>query len=204
MRLRVFTWSLVGAFVGFLLGVFLSSQDRGGPGTILLATLAGWAGSYFFPVIIMRLAGKAGGSLYAPSGRTTPPKREHSLAESLAVRGQYEEAVEVFASAIDEDPHDSGPYLRIARIKRDELGDFDAAAHWFRRALEESQIHAGLEMLARKELVELYMVHMSQAAKAAPILARIAAENPQTEEGEWAATELARVKEVIAQELGDR
>jgi tetratricopeptide (TPR) repeat protein len=139
----------VGAFLGFLLGVFLGVQGRGGAGPILLTTFLGWALSFFVPLLILRASGRAGSILYAPSGRSTPHKKEYSLAESFAVRGRYHEAVDAFEAAIREDPADPIPYLRVARVQRDRLGDDEEAARWFNRALSRSEMHPGLMMLTR-------------------------------------------------------
>ncbi len=49
-RFRIFGWSIVGAFLGFLLGVFLGVQGAAGAGVVLLMTLTGWAVAYFFPI----------------------------------------------------------------------------------------------------------------------------------------------------------
>jgi len=187
----------VGAFLGFLLGVFLNLQGRGGAALVLLTTFIGWVVSLTLPLLILRGAGNVGSTLYSPSGRSTPRKKEYSLAESLAVRGRYDEAVNAYEAATREDPSDPTPYLRAARIQRDRLGDCDQAARWFKRALEQSEMHSGLVMLTRKELVELYEVQMAQPGRAAPLLARIAEESAGTPGGDWAASELRRIKQIL-------
>jgi len=45
-----------------------------------------------------------------------------------------------------------------------------------------------------KELVELYAVRLTAPQRAAPLLARIAEERPETPEGRWTREELAAVK----------
>lgn len=196
-RFRVLSWSLVGAFLGLLLGVLLWAQGR--PVWIIAVTVpVGWAITFFGPLLILRGAGRAGSVLYTPSGRTTPRKREYSLAESYVARGEHQAAVDAFEEAVLEDPTDPRPYLRIARIHRDELADPEAAARWFKRALAEADTPAGVALLARKELVELYRVRMGEPRRAAPILARIAEEAADTPDGAWAAAELARIKTEMA------
>lgn len=197
VRFRVLGWSLVGAFLGLLLGVFLRVQGR--PGWIIAVTVVvGWALSFFGPLLILRGAGRAGSVLYTPSGRTTPRKREYSLAESYVARGEHKAAVDAFEESIFEDPSDPLPYLRVARIYRDELADPEAAARWFKRALAESEVPRGVALLVRKELVELYRVRMGEPRRAAPVLARIAEEAAGTPDGRWAAAELARIKSAMA------
>ena len=150
------------------------------------------------PLAISGIGGSAAGQIYNPSGRTTPPKRQYSHAESLVVRGLHQEAIDAFEMAIVEDPSDPTPYLRIARICRDRVGRFEDAAHWFKRALADSTIPPGLAYLATREIVELYMTKLNDPRRAAPILARMADERAGTSEGEWAAAELALVKAEMA------
>ena len=202
-RFRILGWSVVGAFLGLLLGLFLWVQDQGGVGLIVLTTLFGWAATFFGPLLILHGAGRVGSTLYTPSGRTTPHKREYSLAESYVARELFDEAIAAFEVAIVEHPTDPMPYLRIARIRRDRLRDDEGAARWFKRMLAESDAAPGLVLLARKELVELFAVRMGQPRRAAPLLARIADEAVGTPEGAWAAEELRRVKERIAAESAE-
>ena len=202
VRFRVLGWSLVGAFLGGLLGTFVSLNGRGGPGVMAVCILGGWAMSYFGPLWITSLAGRAGTSVYAPSGSSTPRKREHSLAESYAARGDYEAAVAEFERAVGEDPADAAPYLRIARLKRDRMGDPASAAVWFKRALTDATMASGVHLLTLKELVELYEHRLDTPAKAAPLLARLADSHAGTPDGAWAAEELARIKQRMAEERG--
>ena len=125
---------------------------------------------------------------------------EYSQAESLTARGLYDEAIAAFEAAIVEDPSDPTPYLMVARIYRDRLARFEDAARWFKRALDESTLPAGIATLARRELIELYVTKMGDPARAAPLLARTAEEQAGTTEGEWAARELVRVKATISGE----
>lgn len=203
MGLRALGWSLVGAFLGFLLGIFLEASGHG-PWIILVTTVVGWASSYFSLMAILGAAGRAGSMIYAPSGRTTPRKREYSLAESYVARGEYERAVTAFEEAILEDPADPQPYLRVARLQRDRLGDPAAAARWFKRALAESEAGQGIVLLVCKELVELYRGPLGTPRRAAPLLARIAEESAGTPGAEWAARELAEIKAAMSDEPDGR
>lgn len=195
-RFRVFLWSLVGAFVGFFFGVLLDVPGGVGVVVILATTVMG----SMAPPLFMKGVGRAAGGLYAPSGRSTPPKPEYSLAESYAARGHYDEAIAAFEQALAEDSADPTPYLRIARIKRDRLGDDAGAAAWFKRALSESDMSAGVTSLTLKEVVELYEVRMGQPARATPLLARVAEESAGTPDGKWARETLERIKSQMAKE----
>lgn len=191
--------SLPGLVLGSMLGYFLIHQ--GAP--TWLAILCALAGATAVPAGALFLTGRAGAAaskLHAPSGRTTPPKREYSYAESLVARGEYGEAVTAFELAVAEDAADPMPYLRVARIYRDQLDRPLDAARWFRRALGESAMPPGLAILARRELIELYVHRMGEPARAAPELARMAEEMAGTPDGAWAARELEEVKGRMAAE----
>lgn len=201
MRFRALAWSLVGAFLGLLLGVFLVARGEAG-WIIAVTTVIGWLMSFFGILAILEGSGRAGATLYAPSGRSTPRKREYSLAESLVARGDARGAVAAFEDAIREDAGDPVPYLRIARLYRDRLDDPEESVRWFKCALAESEAPPGIQLLARKELVELLVRRLGQPRRAAPILARIAEEAAGTSEAEWAAGELARIKDAMREESG--
>ncbi len=197
------TWSVVGAILGALFGVFGRVLGAAwGVGMVALIAFVGWACAFFGPLLITGTGGRVGGTIHNPTGRSTPHKREYSLAESLAVRGRHEDAITAFEMAIGEDASDPVPYLRVARIYRDDLQEPERAAHWFGRALRESRLPGGLRSLTRKELVELYVSHMKVPGKAMPLLARVAEEEKGSADGVWAAGELERIRAEMTEEGG--
>ncbi len=200
MKIRVLVFSPVGAFLGFLLGGFATVNGAGGGLVIILATLMGWAAAYFGPLALAAASGRAAGTVYAPSGRSTPRKKEYSLAESYVARGDYEGALEVFEVAILEDPDEPTPYLRVARIRRDLMGDPHGAADGFKRALTSATMDSGVRLLALKEMVELCEVRLGEPRRAAPLLARVAEQHATSPEGVWAAEELVRIRRRMADE----
>lgn len=200
LKMRTLAYSGVGALLGFLLGVFATVNGSGGVLVIIFATLMGWAAVYFGPLALAEASGRAAGTLYAPSGRSTPREKEYSLAESYVARGEYEAALEVFEVAILEDPAKPTPYLRIARIRRDLMGDLHGAADGFRRALTRATMDSGVRLLALKEMVELCEVRLGEPRRAAPLLARVAEQHAGSPEGTWAAEELARIRRRMADE----
>ncbi len=204
LRIRALQGAIPGAVLGFLLGRFGSIQWGWGGGIVLAVTLLGGVATYSAILWILHLSGRAASKIYHPSGSSTPRRREYSQAESFAARGDPEAAITAFELAIAEDGSDPTPYLRIARLYRDELKRFDNAAAWFKRALRDARMPAGTATLTRRELLELYEGKMGDPEKAAPMLARMAEELRETEEGDWAREELARIKRLIAErpELG--
>ncbi len=192
-RLRAITNGLFGGALGALLGFFL--VQRGAPFWVAaLCVACGWLFVSFGTLLLVSGAGSAASTLYTPSGRSTPRKREYSQAESLVARGRYQEAVDAFEMAVAEDPSDPVPYLRVARIYRDSLARPEDAARWFRRALREATLPAGQAFLTRRELVELYTHRMGTPERALPELAKMAEETAGTPEGEWAASRLREIK----------
>lgn len=191
-------WSVVAGGVGFILGALLGLFvfRTGGPAWVaILCPFIGVGATAGMVRLLVRGGAGAAGTIYNPSGTTTPHKREYSRAESLVARGSYEEAVTAFELAVAEDPTDPWPYLRVARIYRDHLGRFEDSARWFRRAFRESR---AAPVVARRELVELYVHRMKEPGRAAPELARMAEELAGTPDGDWAVAELRHVKELVA------
>lgn len=166
----------------------------------VLGGLAGAAIVTGFVFMMVEGGGHVASRIYHPSGSSTPHKRDYSLAASLAIRGQYAEAAEAYEIAISEFPDDPEPYLRLARLLRDEMDRPEDAVIWFKRARADARISDGQRMLASRELVELYTVKLDQPAKAAPELARLAEKYAGRPEGEWAKNELADVKRRMAED----
>lgn len=188
--------AMLGAIMGAALGFFMMEQY----GLGLWAIPACMAGmGLMVSTSLLLVVGSASGTakgLYNPSGSSTPHKKEYSYPESLAMRGLYEDAISAFELVIvGEKSTDPTPFLRIARIYRDDVERYEDAARWFNRALSESDMHRGLQALVRKELVELYRVKLKMPQKAAPTLARLAEDMEGTPDGEWAAQQLRDVKQ---------
>lgn len=205
MERGVLTIALLGAIPGFAIGAMLGYFLRANGHPLWLAVLSALACAAFVPAVALYVTGRAGAlasRLHAPPGRSTPPRREYSYAESLVARGAYEEGVTAYELAVAEDPGDPTPYLCIARAYRDHLERPEDAARWFRRALAESEASGGVAALARRELVELYMGRLEQPARAAPLIARMVEETSGTEEAAWAVRALARVRAELREREG--
>jgi hypothetical protein len=139
-----------------------------------------------------------------PKGTSTPHKAEYSQAKALAAQGRYEEAVAAYEIAAAESGGDPTPYIAIARIQRDQLGDHEAAAGWFRRVRRDATLTPGLELLVAQELVELYTKKLGQPRRAIPELARIPGLAPGTAQAEAAERELATLRARLLDEEEDR
>jgi tetratricopeptide (TPR) repeat protein len=149
-------------------------------------------------------AGSAAGAIYHPSGRSTPAKHEYSYPESLAARGRYDEAVTGYEVAVSEFPEDPEPYIRIARLKRDKLSEYEDAVFWFKRARKDSDITPGQELLVTQEIIEIFRDRLGTPTRGIPELARIIERFPEDQAADWARHEMARLKEQVAAEEEER
>jgi tetratricopeptide (TPR) repeat protein len=135
-----------------------------------------------------------GDMLTAPSGKTTPPIRQYSLADSFAARGKYEEAVQAYEVAAGENPDDPEPSIRCARVLRDNLKRFDDAAVAYRRALNVSGILPATEVAVLRELIELYTHKLETPEKALPYLSRLSSQHASHPAAAWARAEAQQIR----------
>jgi tetratricopeptide (TPR) repeat protein len=192
-KFRILIWALAaGLPMGGLAGWALGRE--------LLGAILGPLIIYGVAVLVLEGSGRAASLLFLSSGSSTPKGPGYSRAEALAARGDYQGAIVAYQAAILEAPEHAEPYVKIARIHRDRLDDQPGALEWFRRAVEESSIGSGMEMLVRREMAELLIHRLGQPRKAAPDLARLAEARAGTPDGDWAEKELSRIKKLMAQE----
>jgi len=192
-KLHAWGWSLyggvpLGAAVGWLLG------------HIFLGVILGPFVIFAIVVGIASLSAKGASVVYMPTGSTTPKRKEYSRAEALEVRGNHEAAIRAYEVEILEIPEIAEPYLRIARLFRDQRKDPDSAVQWFRKAQREARLSMGEAIRVHRELAEIFLYLLREPRKAAPELARLAETYSHTPDGEWAARELAEVKAEIARD----
>jgi len=201
VRMNAAFGAIPGFILGGLLGFFLSAKGMAPGWVAALCPFLGAAAVSLGALWLTNSAGSAASSLYTPSGKTTPHKKEYSQAEAMVVQGRYEDGITAFELAVAEDPTDPTPYLRIARVYRDHLARHEDAARWFRRGLRDAVIPPGVALLARKELVELYTHRLNQPERALPELARMVEELAGTDEGAWAAGYYTEIKARMASNL---
>ncbi len=184
--------SAPGALLGLIAGLRAMSLSDSSLAILypLIGILVGAAVIFGFALLISETGGKVGSALHLPSGRTTPHKAEPSQAQSLAVRGAYSEAADAYELSILEHPKDPEPYIQLARLHRDRLDDMERAVRWFRKALRDSDLSSGKEILVLREIVDIYTHRLDEPARAGPYLAQIAEKYPETPDGQWAEREL--------------
>jgi tetratricopeptide (TPR) repeat protein len=190
----LFFWgALPGAVLGALAGLAHALLRGGSLAWIPVLALFGGLGATAVGFLVSEGAGAAVGALFHP-GQGKRRRSEHSWAASLAARGRFDEALAAYEGAAREDPSDPRPLLLGARLLRDDLRQPDEAARWFRRARERLPRGSPGEMVASRELVELYLRKGSDPRKALPELARAAELHADTPLGAWAAEERARIR----------
>jgi tetratricopeptide (TPR) repeat protein len=196
-KFKTMTWSFTGGGALFGLGLGFS-VGRKHPALMIPAAIAGFLAGGFITYCLVRLitegAGSGAASLYFPGGGTTPGNRQYSLAQSYAARGLYDRAATEYEKNANEYPDDAEPCMRLARLMRDELQRPEEAIRWFKRVTAVPDVPAGTEMMAMREMIEVYTHRLRNPLAAAPHMARLAARHPDTPAGEWAKRELAEMK----------
>ena len=201
-RLEALAWaSYAGLFMGGGGGAAFGMLMGWNP---ILTAVAGviivTGGAYGFAMFMANSAAGVAQTIYYPSGSTTPPIAEYSHAQSLAVRGKYEEAAEAYEIACLEGEGDPEPYFRLGRLYRDHLERYDDAVEWFRRARTDAQLTAGQELVALQEIIELYTRKLHTPRKAIPELVQLCDRFPGTPAAEAAEQELGEMREMLARE----
>jgi len=149
-----------------------------------------------------RGAGGLAGIYLGLRGGTTPPRREYSHAQALCAQGRYREAADAYEVAAAESGGDPEPYVALARLQRDHLGDAEAAAAWFRRARRDAELSTGQQLLVSQELIELYTGILNEPRRAIPELARIVDLLPGSPQAAAAGRELTALRARLDAEGG--
>ena len=193
-RLRAWMPFMIGAGIGFIWSPFMGIPVWIG------APLVG-GGVYAITQAILALGGKiVSEGIYGASGATTPHKSDYSRPESLAVSGHHEQAIVAYEAVLSEFPEDPEPYIRIARMYRDELDRLDEAVKWFRRTRVDAKLDTARELAVTQELVDIYLHRMNTPNKAIPELARTVERFPGTPFAQWAEQQLVELRQRMREE----
>jgi tetratricopeptide (TPR) repeat protein len=155
---------------------------------------------YGVTIFLTHRSGDVAKIIYTPSGRSTPARRDYSFAQSLAMRGQYEEAARAYTEACEEFPDDPEPYFGLSRLFRDHLHRYEDAIRWLELARLKTALDPGHEILAAQEIIEMYVQKLHAPRKAIPELARLAERFPDTPAGEAAQRELVELRDMMTRE----
>ena len=191
---RTLALSLSGATLGAAAGGLLF-----GLAGFLLGAPMGFALVFLLSNTLAKGAGALAGTIYGASGNSTPAKREYSHPQALEARGHYQEALQAYQACCTEFPEDPEPYLRVARLYRNELHQYDDALAWFKKARAEATMTRALELLVTQEIVEIHTHKLSTPQRAIPELARLADRFPGTEAAQWARQRLGELRAALVQ-----
>jgi tetratricopeptide (TPR) repeat protein len=188
-KLRAGLYAIAG---GVIVGMVLGWRF----GTVIgmIGIPLGWTIAYVLILGLLEGAARTVQTVYAPSGASTPARREYSRAQALRAAGEYAEAVAAYEAFVAEFPEEPEPYHQIAWILRDDLGAYGGAARWLRRSRSEAQLTLGQKLMVAQELIELYRHKLDEPQRAMPELARIADLVPGTPQAESAKLELAELR----------
>ena len=134
------------------------------------------------------------------SGTSTPGPRQYSQGDALAVQGKLPAAIKEYEQNVADFPTDPEPRIRLARLYRDRLQQHEDAVHHFKQVLLLPKLPQTTHAAVARELVELLTVRMHSPNRALPILARLAAQQPDTATGKWAIAELMELKSHMSNE----
>lgn len=189
---------LAGLGAGFTIFAFVAGLSQGASRPVfvvpIMAGVSGAAG-YLYALIVVEGSQKVVERIYL--GGESPPLADYSRAETLAIRGHYDEAVVAFEEAWLACPEDPEPCLRLARLLRDELESPEHALTWFLRGRDAPGIDGGREIMATREIIDLYLGPLQQPRRALPELARLAERFSGTAAARWAAEELRSLKKEL-------
>jgi len=188
--LRIGALSLAGGVIGALGGWYAGFG-------VIPGFMVGFTIVFAITFGLVEGAGKMMSTVYNPSGGSTPVRREYSYPESLAVRGRYEDAIDAYQVCCADFPEDPEPYVRIARIYRDEMGQLDEALYWFKRGRSEANVDSGRELLITQEIIDIYTKKLDTPRRAIPELARIKERFPDHPSAQWASAEIARLRQEL-------
>ena len=200
-RIKALVWSIPGAFIGLLAGVLVASRTGvNSTLAVLLGAAIGASATYGSVRVLTRAAVSAMQAVHAPSGASTPIKRDYSLAQSLVARGRYGDAVAAYQSHAVEFPDDPVPPLQLARLLGGHLRCHEEAAAWLRHARAHCTLTTGQELMVAQELVRIYVDELQAPRRAMPELSRIVAGFPETPAAATARRELEAMRELLVQE----
>lgn len=187
-RMRTIGPLVIGTGIGLIWGPFV------GINPLIFGPVVG-AGVLGLTKFALFLGGKmVSEGIYGASGATTPRKKDYSRPESLAIRGLYDEAILAYEAVLSETPEDPEPYIRIARIYRDDLGRVEEAVSWFRRARRDAKLDTARDLAVSQELVDICLHKSGEPRKAIPELARMKDKFAGTQAALWAEEKLEEIR----------
>ncbi len=142
---------------------------------------------------VMAWVGELFGRLFMPSDKNFRIRPEYSIAESKAIQGRWDEAIEAFRADIEKFPDEAYPHIRIAEIQMDKLKNRAAATSEFLAALNKTASDDAYCLVARR-LVDLYLTEDNGITAACGLLGEIQHRYPGTRHAKAAAEMMLRLQ----------
>ncbi len=147
MRLKAAVWSLAAGIIGLVVGYLV-----GGVLGALLGLVVAPLTTFVLTTGMIALAARTARTWLMPSGSSTPYEAAFSQADALIMRTRFDEAIALLENAVMEDPRNPEPYLRLARLYRDQLKDRKRAREWLDHAAATGNAPAAVLRMERERL----------------------------------------------------
>ncbi len=182
---------------GILAATFMttnSSDDSSAVAQLPALLLAGiYAGVLFVMYILPTITDKATAAVL-DSNELIETDALHD-ARAAHARGDYEEAMEVYRSVVDDDPYNRLPWVEIAKIQHDNLEDPEAALLTLRTALESREWPVNDAAYFMGRLSDIYLVDFDDRESAITILNQMIEIFPETRHAANATHKLREIGE---------
>lgn len=164
-------------------------------GILLAIASAVFLGTLFVTFVLPNWASRVSQSVYGSNEEVDEPAILHE-ARSLLAKGEYEEAIQVFRRAVEEDPANRLPWTEIARIQGRYLEQPGAAAQTLAEALASREWPEEDQAFLLFRLADLHREDPQGRAQAVAALERVIREFPDSRHAmnarhrlkEWGAT----------------
>ncbi len=156
-----------------------SSDDSSAVAQLPALLLAGiYAGVLFVMYILPAITDKATAAVLDSNELIeTDPLHD---ARAAYARGDYEEAMDVYRSVVDDDPYNRLPWVEIAKIQHDNLEDPEAALLTLRTALESHEWPVNDAAFFMGRLSDIYLTDFDDRESAIAILNQMIEIFPET------------------------
>lgn len=167
-----------------------------GIGMLLTAAIALVAGvivslaGYLFG----RASGRAFGVFVAPSGASTPYRREYSYQQSLAIRGHVGEALASYEELIAASPDDIEVRLQAAALYVQQGSNVARAEALYREARAIPSLQSSQDVFIAQRLIDLHLGALATPKRALVELRRLIERYPDSDIATRARETLARLK----------
>lgn len=190
--IAVLLWEV--AVVGGL--VFLLTRVLGAPLIPAAGTALGFGAAYTLLMEYL-VCGSAAADitslLQATGGGGKLRPEDHSRAQALVHRGQFDEAIEIYETAITQQPYAGASYVGLARALT-VRGAYDEAVTALRRGLVKADLSHDQEAFLVRQIHELCSTKLGDPAEAVEDLRALLAHQPEGLNADWATQELNEIE----------